>query len=327
MSSHPDVDPDAQRIVQPSGEPVAIGIDIGGTKIAAAIVTADGQVSHRRQTPTPDQDGPATIAAAAGLIAEVIADHDGPAPIVVGAAVAALTDSGGQLVYHSPNVGKWRDSRVAADLSAATGLPVFLENDANAAAWGEVSVGAVPDVRNLLVVTVGTGIGGGLIIDGELYRGDSGTAAEVGHLTIEWNGRPCTCGLRGCWEQYASGTALGTTARALGGDGLDAYGGAVIAAARAGEQFALDAFADCGAWLGRGLASLSSVLDPGAFIIGGGVAAAGDLLLAPAQAAFDASMLAHGYRPRPSIGVGVLGNEAGIIGAALLALRRLEGEG
>ena len=311
----------------PGTSPVAVGVDIGGTKIAAAIVTADGQASHWLQTRTPDQDGPATIAAAADLIAKVIADHEGPAPAVVGAAVAALTDSSGQLVYHSPNVGRWRDSPVAADLSAATGLPVYVENDANAAAWGEVSVGSVPDVRNLLVVTVGTGIGGGLIVDGELYRGDSGTAAEIGHLTMEWNGRPCTCGLRGCWEQYASGTALGATARALGGDALDAYGGAVILAAQAGEQFALDAFADCGAWLGRGLASLSSVLDPGAFIIGGGVAAAGDLFLAPAQAAFDASMLAAGYRPRPFIGVGVLGNEAGVVGAALLALHRIEVEG
>lgn len=310
-----------------------IGVDVGGTKIAAGLLDESGAVLARCQVPTPAEDGPATVAAIAMVVERLVAGSPGVTVAAVGAAIAGLVDASRTTVLHASNVGGWRNEPLAARLNEATGLPVVLDNDANAAAWGEASQGDAPTAGNLVVVTVGTGIGGAIIVEGALHRGEFGVAGEIGHLTIEHDGRTCTCGGRGCWEQYASGSALVAAARAgaashpgtaslllsMAGSAEAIEGRHVMNAAREGDPIALAAFTDCGTWLGRGLATLAAVLDPGAFVIGGGVAEAGELLLEPARNAFHGSLLAREHRPAPVIVAGSLGNDAGLVGAALLA--------
>jgi glucokinase len=217
---------------------------------------------------------------------------------------------------------------------AATELPVVVENDANAAAWGEFRFGAAEDVDDMVCVTVGTGIGGGLVLDGAVYRGAHGVGAELGHMRVVPNGHLCGCGNRGCLEQYASGSALVREARALasagtvfaarllelaGGDPEKITGPMVTGAARDGDGASRELLTDLGRWLGEGLASFAAVLDPAVFVIGGGVSAAGELLLAPAADAFRRNLTGRGYRPEAEIRVATLGNDAGIVGAADLA--------
>ncbi len=213
-------------------------------------------------------------------------------------------------------------------------LPVVIENDANAAAWGEFEYGAGAEVDNMMLVTVGTGVGGGLVLEGDLYRGAFGVGAEIGHMRVVPNGHLCGCGNRGCWEQYASGSALVRNVRAAARGGsllarevldraegdLDKIKGPLITeAARDGDAFAIEALTDLGIWLGEGIASIAAVLDPAVVAIGGGVAEADDLLLGPARRAFLAQLTGRGHRPMLDIRKATLGNEAGLIGAADLA--------
>lgn len=171
-----------------------------------------------------------------------------------------------------------------------------------AAAWGEFIFGAGRQFRDIVAVTVGTGIGGGLILEGRLRRGSHGVASEVGHLNAVPDGRPCSCGRRGCLEQYASGHAL-------------------VREAREGDPDALESFAVVGTWLGRGLADLAAVIDPEAFIVGGGVSEAGELLLARARSTLTAKVIGKDGRPVPPVIPASLGNRAGLVGAADLARR------
>jgi glucokinase len=208
---------------------------------------------------------------------------------------------------------------------------VDVENDANAAAWGEFQFGAGHDVDDLLLVTVGTGVGGGVVLDGSLYRGAFGVGAEIGHMRVVPDGIRCGCGNRGCFEMYASGTALVREARAAaaagsllaadlveraGGDPGGISGPLITEAARDGDTFALEHLAGLGHWLGEGIASLTAVLDPAVVVIGGGVSAAGDLLLEPVRRAFAAQLTGRGHRPMLEIRAARLGNRAGLIGAA-----------
>jgi glucokinase len=235
----------------------------------------------------------------------------------------------------APNLA-WRDEPLRVDLEKRIGLPVVVENDANAAAWGEFTFGAGEDVADSLLVTVGTGVGGGIVLNGELHRGAFGVAAEIGHMRVVPGGRICGCGNRGCWEQYASGSALVRDAREqaregsliarslvdrAGGD-VDAITGPLITdAARDGDAFAVEQLASLGRWLGEGIASLAAVLDPAAVVIGGGVSEAGDLLLEPVRSHFRANLTGRHYRPELEIRLAMLGNKAGMIGAADLARR------
>jgi glucokinase len=211
-----------------------------------------------------------------------------------------------------------------------------VENDANAAAWGEFTYGAGHDVEDLLLVTVGTGIGGGIVHDGELLRGAFGVGGEIGHMRVVPDGVLCGCGNRGCFEQYASGNALVREARAAaragsllaqtlldraGGDADEITGPLITETARAGDPFAVEQLAGLGRWLGEGIASLTAVLDPAVVVLGGGVSEAGDLLLAPARAAFQSQLTGRGHRPVLEIRKARLGNRAGLIGAADLARR------
>jgi glucokinase len=213
---------------------------------------------------------------------------------------------------------------------------VLVENDGNAAAWAEYRFGAAQDEPAVVCVTMGTGIGGGLVIDGRVFRGAYGVACEYGHMTMVPDGRRCACGNRGCWEMYASGTALATDARELAavapiaahrmmqlaaGD-LDALTGPVVTeAAREGDPAAIEICTEMGQWLGRGLANLAAVLDPSLFVIGGGVSAAGDLLLGPARDTFARTLTGRNFRPAARIVLAELGPDAGLVGAADLARR------
>lgn len=311
---------------------LACGIDVGGTKIAGGVVDDDGRVLEQLRVESPASDVEAIEDAIVDLVARLAANHDITA---VGIGAAGYVDKARSTVLFAPNLA-WRNVDLRAELEPRVGLPVVVENDANAAAWGEFTYGAGHDVDDLLLVTVGTGVGGGLVLDGELYRGAFGVGAEIGHLRVVPGGRLCGCGNYGCFEQYASGTALVRNARdaaregsllahtlldLTGGD-IDRIDGPIITdAAREGDQFALEQLAEVGRWLGEGIATLAAVLDPAVVAIGGGVSEADEMLLAPIRSAFASNLPGRGHRPVLEIRKATLGNRAGLIGAADLARR------
>ena len=311
---------------------LTIGVDIGGTKLLAGVVDEQGQVLTTQRRDTPARNPEASIDAIASLIEE-LRDAVPDDIEAVGVGVAALVDADRARVVFAPNLG-WPGVGLADLLTERTGLSTVVENDANAAAWGEFRHGAGRDMDDVVVVTVGTGIGGGLILGGRLRRGAHGMAAEIGHIIMVPDGRLCGCGRRGCWEQYASGSALVRRARELASDRRDEAhvllslgdgspegirGRNVTEAARLGDPVALDAFSEIGDWLGRGMADLTDVLDPEAYIIGGGVSDAGALLVDPARAEHSALVMRYGDREVPRVQVAELGNMAGLVGAADLA--------
>ncbi len=312
---------------------LTIGVDIGGTKVAGGVVDESGAILARARIDTPAKDAEAAEDAIVSVVEQLRGDFDIEA---VGLGIAGFVDASRSRVYFAPNLPDWHNEPVRDDVSRRVGLPVVVENDANAAAWGENRFGAGREETNLVCVTVGTGIGGGIIIGDELYRGRFGIGGEIGHMQMVADGRPCGCGQRGCWEQYASGNALVRDARERAaesrpeaavllrmGDGTPEMitGRHVSEAARLGDPVALAAFATVGRWLGQGFADLVAVLDPGRFVIGGGVSEAGPLLLDPINAHFDANLTARSSRPRLDIRVAELGNRAGLLGAADLARR------
>ncbi len=314
--------------------PVSIGVDVGGTKILAAVVDAHGRILTRERIATPARDVQATIDAIVTAITTLADGHPGPLDSV-GIGVAALVDGDRSRVVFAPNLG-WSQVGLADAVSDRTQRRVVVENDANAAAWGEFQHGSGREFDDAVVITVGTGIGGGLILDSRLRRGAHGMAAEIGHITLVPDGRICGCGRRGCWEQYASGSALVRTARELAADRRgDAHlllrlgdgspegvrGRHVTEAARLGDPVALAAFAEVGMWLGRGMADLTAVVDPQAYIIGGGVSDAGEMLVAPARREHADLVSKYGGREGPVVVTASLGNDAGVVGAADLALR------
>lgn len=311
---------------------LACGIDVGGTKIAGGVVDEDGRIVEELRVESPAADTEAIETAIAGLVAELRTRHD---ISHVGVGAAGYIDKSRAVVLFAPNLA-WRDLDLKKELEARIDLPVTVENDANAAAWGEFAFGAGADVDDLLLITVGTGVGGGLVLDGSLYRGAFGVGAEIGHLRVVPGGHLCGCGNQGCLEQYASGSALvrdtredaragSMIARDLlaraGGDPDAITGPMITAAAQDGDPFCVEQLARLGQWLGEGIASLAAVLDPAVVVIGGGVSAAGDLLLEPTRAAFVGQLTGRGHRPVLDIRPARLGNDAGLIGAADLARR------
>ncbi len=312
---------------------LTIGIDVGGTKIAAGVVNPDGSIIEKLRRDTPARETRATEDAIIALVGELRRRHDIEA---VGIGAAGYIDEKRATVLFAPNLA-WRDEPLRDTIEEAVGIPVVVENDANAAAWGEFRFGAGADVEELLMVALGTGIGGGIVLRGELFRGTFGIAGEFGHVKLVPDGRHCGCGNRGCWEQYASGKALVREVRevantgsptalaileAAGGDAGAITGHMVTEAAKAGDQLCIEAFDTIGAWLGRGLADLASIFDPGVVIIGGGVSEAGDLLMDPARSAFRRELSGRGHRPEMEIRLAALGNSAGMSGAADLARHR-----
>ncbi|MGH3344025.1 MAG: ROK family glucokinase [Carbonactinosporaceae bacterium] len=311
---------------------LTIGVDVGATKIAAGVVDEDGTVIARARRDTPEADPAACADTVANLVRELAGRHDVTA---VGLGAAGFVDEQRSVVLVAPNLG-WRDEPLRERVHARLGVPVIVENDANAAAWGEVRFGAGRGQRHVVCITVGTGIGGGVVLEGELYRGRFGIAGEFGHLRVVRDGLRCGCGNKGCWEMYASGSALVREARELaeagsplasrllemaGGRAEGITGPVVTRAAREGDPAATELLQGLGQWLGEGIASLIAVLDPGCVVIGGGVSEAGELLLAPAREAVQRALTGHGHRPAAGLRLAELGNEAGLVGVADLARR------
>jgi glucokinase len=308
----------------------AVGVDVGGTKIAAGVVDEQGSIVEKTRLPSPKDDAAELRDAIAGLVEEFRSRHE-IAAVGIGAAGFVRANRRGMLF--APHL-TWGDEPLADLLQDALGLPVSMENDGNAAAWAEYVFGAGKGVPDQMTVALGTGVGGGLILGGELYRGGQGVAAEVGHIGLVRGGRPCKCGRRGCLEQYASGSALTADARRVAAEGrapalLDKAGGdpdaitgqMVTELARAGEPAALALFDELGGALATGIATLVAVLDPDLVLIGGGVSQAGELLLRPTRAALSEEITGRGHRPEPELRIAALGNDAGLIGAADLARR------
>jgi glucokinase len=310
-------------------EPHAIGLDIGGTKIAAGVVTASGAVLDRTRVPTPPDDQAATLAAMVGVVDELRARHPGVDAVGVGAA-GLVEWPRGRLRWAPHNA--YRELELRKLLHERTGLPTVVDNDANAAAWAEARFGAGAGSDDLVLVAVGTGIGGGLVLDGAVYRGAGGFGGEVGHMIVAADGDPCPCGSRGCLEAMASGSALGRAGRAaaadpdgrlatLAGGAERVTGEAVFQAATEGDETAVTLFQQAGFWLGVGIASLITIFDPDVVVVGGGLAATGELLLAPARASMERYVFGGRHRELPPVAPARLGADAGLVGAAVLALR------
>ncbi|MGC5013898.1 ROK family glucokinase [Streptosporangium sp. DT93] len=311
---------------------LTIGVDIGGTKVAAGVVDEDGKIVANLLRPTPAED-PDRVA---HTIGEVILElAEGREIEAVGLGAAGFVDETRSVVRFAPNLA-WREEPLQEKVSDMVGLPVVVENDANAMAWGEARFGAGRGETHVVCVTVGTGIGGGLVFEGSLYRGRWGMGAELGHMQVVPEGRQCGCGNLGCWEQYASGSALVNEARRIAeadperaatllkiaGTPEQIEGQEITDAARQGDPAALAAFASIGHWLGQGLADLAAVLDPGCFILGGGVSRAADLWIDKARESFATHLSGRGHRPLADIRPAELGASAGLVGAADLARRR-----
>lgn len=295
--------------------PLTIGVDIGGTKVLAGVVDGSGRVLARLRRDTPVHSAAAAEDVVVDVVERLAAEHD-VAAVGVGAAGVVGTDR--STVLFSTHLA-WRGEPVGEALRRRIDLPVELDNDGNTAALAEAVLGAGAGHRVVLCVTVGTGIGGGLVVDGEVYRGAHGLATEIGHLQVVPDGRLCPCGNRGCWETYASGNALVRAARERVAVGPPLTGPMVSDAARAGDPVAVELLHDLGQWLGAGLASLTAVLDPACIVLGGGVSEAGDLLVAPARESLARHLYGRGFRPEPVVVAAALGPEAGLVGAAQLA--------
>lgn len=309
---------------------LTIGVDVGGTKIAAGVVDATGHLLAKVRLSTPAATAESVEAGIAAAVLELKAGYDVAA---VGVAAPGFVDAQRTTLRFTPNL-PMADRPLRALLEPRVGLPVVVENDASAAAWGEYRFGGGRGVSDVVLLTVGTGLGGGIVLDGRLLRGAFGIAGEFGHVRIVPGGLPCGCGNRGCWEQYTSGRALIRQAQALAranpprasrllelaGGQVEAIAGAMITRAAAdGDPASVELLAELGRWLGEGIADIADVLDPAVVVIGGGVSEAGDLLLEPARKAFSASLSAGSHRPHLVIRAAELGNDAGLIGAADLA--------
>jgi glucokinase len=297
---------------------VHVGVDVGGTKVLAVELAGDGGdlvVVSSAQVPMPGRS--ASVAEVEEAVARAALDVAAGRPLSgVGVSAAGLVDRAGERVRFAAHL-PWRDAPVRDRLADRIGVPVVLNNDANCAAHAELVAGALRGVSSALLITVGTGIGGAVVLDGRVVRGANGMAGEFGHVQVVPNGLVCECGLRGCWEQYCSGRALERVMRVALGSHLD--GPEVAALARDGHPVARQAFATVGTWLGVGIAGLVSAVDPETVVVGGGVSAVGDLLLEPARLGLLTSLQATTYREVPPLAPTRFGPEAGAVGAALLS--------
>jgi glucokinase len=305
----------------------AIGIDIGGTKIAGALVDELGAIIREDRVPTPTD--PKGIEDA--VVEMITRLSDGSDPVGAGVAAAGFIDAAQSTVYYAPNIA-WRNEPLREKIEARVDVPVVIENDANAAGWAEFRFGAGRLVSDMVILTIGTGVGGAIVSEDRLFRGGFGAGAEVGHMRVVPGGLPCGCGARGCIEQYGSGRALQRYANELADQGGIGQALADVRSKKgtlSGSDIgdliqqhdpgALAALRLLGDWLGQACASLSAVLDPQMFVFGGGVAQAGDLLLEPIRNAYLENLPARGYHPEPEFRIAELVNDAGVVGAADLA--------
>ena len=311
-------------------EILTVGVDVGGTKVLAGVVDSTGRVLHklRRQTPSTDAE------AVEDTIVDLVANFSSSFPVAaVGIGAAGFVDASRSTVRFSPHLA-WQDEPLRAKVGSRVHLPVVVDNDANVSALAETRFGAGRGHRIVMCVTLGTGIGGAVVIDGRVFRGANGMAGEFGHIQMVPGGHRCECGNRGCWEQYASGNALVREAREMmvasspmahtlremaNGDPVALSGPLVTEAARNGDPLAREMLGEVGTWLGVGLAGMAAAFDPSCIIVGGGVSEAGDLLLDSTREAFRRTLTGRGLRPEPPILPAALGADAGFIGAADMA--------
>jgi glucokinase len=316
----------------PLADGLTVGVDLGGTKIAAGLVDPQGAVLSRVRMPTP-ADPELILDAITDAVDQVRNGHGDARAVGIGA--AGYVDEHRSTVHFGPNLC-WNNRPVRALIEQATRLRVVVENDANAAAWGEFAHGAGAGYDDMVMVTLGTGLGGGIISRGQLFRGRFGMAGEIGHYRAVPGGLPCRCGQSGCMEQYASGAAHARRAREQAaadpgraavllalGDGTPAgiKHSHVADAARSGDPFALDLFEQTGQWVGQVLADLAAILDPAVFVIGGGLSETGELIREPAERAFRCALGAAQHRVQAKVVTATVGSDAGLIGAANLARR------
>ncbi len=301
-----------------------LGIDVGGTKCLGVILDDAGEVIEEQRRPTPK--GPEAIIATLAELARAMGPWDS-----IGIGVPGLVTRTGVL-RAAPNLVDINNFEVGALLSAELATTVHVDNDGTCAAAAEWKTGAARGISDFVMVTLGTGIGGGVIAGGALIRGANGFTGEIGHMVVDPDGPPCPCGRCGCWERYASGSGLGRLAREAavgrrlervvmlaGGDAEQVRGEDVQAAAREGDTDALQVIDLFGRWVALGLVNLANILDPAAFVLGGGLAASADLYLGPIQQWFTRLLYAPHLRPHPTLVFARLGERAGAVGAALLA--------
>jgi glucokinase len=307
---------------------VVVGVDIGGTKVLAGVVDEQGRVSSTALRTTPGRR--VVTAQVEDALVQAILDSAGGRPLAgVGVAAAGFVDSMGERVMFAPHL-PWQGEPLRELLQDRLGCPVALDNDANCAARAEAHHGAARGATSALMITMGTGIGGAVLLDGHVLRGANGMAGEFGHMQVVPDGQACECGKKGCWEQYSSGNALVRNARVLmaeqpsvlgemsGSNPERVTGPMVTSAAEEGDLVARAAFATVGEWLGVGVANLVAAFDPDVVVIGGGVSAAGDKLLDPARSALQRNLVGAAHRVVPDLVAAKLGPQAGMIGAALL---------
>jgi glucokinase len=318
-----------------------IGVDLGGTNIVVGAMSADGEAMHAvRSEPTRAQDGADAVTARiarliedtiAGTMAETGAQRRDFVGVGVGA--PGPLDRATGVVLITPNLG-WKDFPLRDRISDAVGLPTALDNDANCATLGEWWIGAAKGARHAIGITIGTGIGGGIILDGALYHGASGIAGEIGHTSIETNGRRCNCGNYGCLEAYASGTAIATRARealaagetsrltSLVDGALDRITAQkVYEAAELGDAVALHVVRETARFLGTGIANLLNIFNPDVVVVAGGVTQAGEALFEPLRA----EVRRRAFKPAVDvcrIVPGVLPGTAGVAGAVAAFLQQ-----
>ena len=304
----------------------AIGVDVGGTKIAAAVVSPAGEILNEVRYPTQAVPPDRLIDTIAGAITEV---KDGFEVGAVCLAVPGLIMASVNTVIFSPNLHEIENIRLDEAIGSRTGMRVTVENDANAAAWGEFRYGAGKDVEHQVFITLGTGVGGGVITHGVLLRGAQGAGGELGHVTLDPDGPVCGCGNHGCLEALASGTAIGRRAREVANDRPNSalgrlaierqvLGEDVTGLARDGDEAALYVMEETGRWLGIGLAGFVNVFNPEVIAVGGGVSRAGELILEPARK--EVYLRARSpSRDLVEIKEATLGPASGVLGAAALA--------
>lgn len=296
--------------------------------MAGALVSDLGEIVREQRASTPAGDPAAIVDVVVEMIKEL---SDGEQVIAAGVAAAGFIDAAQSTVYYAPNIN-WRNEPLRQHLGQRVHLDITIDNDANAAGWAEFRFGAGRLVSDMTMLTIGTGVGGAIVTRDELFRGGFGAGAELGHMRVVPEGLPCGCGAKGCIEQYGSGRALLRMANEIadvGGIGLalgkareangELTGHVVGELIAAGDPGALHALRQLGLWLGQACASLGAVLDPQMFVFGGGVAAAGEQLLAPVREGYAANAPARGYHPEPEFAIAELVNNAGVVGAADLA--------
>jgi len=307
------------------GSDLTIGIDIGGTKISSGVVDSSGNLIDSSKCSTPAEGGKDLISSVVNLVKELNKKYEIKG---IGISIAALISSDYGTIVGAPNIANLSKLNFANEIKEEFKLPIIIENDANSAMWAEFKFGNAKGLNPVMFFIIGTGVGGGLVIDGKLFKGANGIGAEFGHMCVVPNGLLCGCGSKGCIEQYASGGALIRYANeallanpdkseevlSFGEGKLS--GTALTKAAKAGNELALAAFSKQADWLGLACASYSLIIDPQAIIIGGGVVDAGELFLTPVRAAMRKYMpFAESHVP-PKIIAAKFGNDAGLIGAA-----------